>query len=261
MNVLKNMVNLYNHAPLDSTYRHALQILLMNLANLKDVTVYDLAELTSASRTTIWRLIKDMGYKNFAEFNAALSSSVSQFSLYNRMDMGKPSSNPQKCLDKIVTYLNKGAEAFSMIDLEKVREIADVLHSNKRISFYWMDVNPYIDALQQNLSMNGKETSIITIVPNMILDAESRDADSVVFIRVLEFTETLNIEPVFITLKNKKSIVILMSNDIDSRYEKYCDYSINKLFKGIASPGNVLCGTYFFALVNEIYRGEYIGDV
>lgn len=259
MNVLKNMIALYNQAPLGSTYRHTLQILLINLSSLTDVTVYDLAELTNTSRTTIWRLVKDMGYKSFAEFNSALSTSISKFSLYNRMDLGKAQAEPQKNLDRLVKYLTNGTKAFANIDLAKVEEIVDILHQKSRVSFYWMEGNPYIDALQQNLSMNGKETNLIANVPDMIGHSVSASADSIVFFRVLDFTETLDVMPIFATLQQQNSTVVLLSNDIESQYEKYADYHINSLFPEDITPGNVLCSTYFVALVTEIYRGKYIG--
>ena len=77
MNVLQNLVELYNHLPMDSTYREVAKGILTHLEEVADATIYDVAELTCSSRTTVWRMIQKMGYGSYSEFRHALKQSVS----------------------------------------------------------------------------------------------------------------------------------------------------------------------------------------
>ena len=64
MNIFQNMIELYNHLSPGSTYRFALKGILMNLREVCDASIYELADLTSSSRTTIWRMLQMLGYEN-----------------------------------------------------------------------------------------------------------------------------------------------------------------------------------------------------
>ena len=57
MDALHNLVEFYNHLPLDSTYRVVAKGILENLDKMSNVTIYDVEELTSSSRTTVWRAV------------------------------------------------------------------------------------------------------------------------------------------------------------------------------------------------------------
>ena len=69
MNVLQSLTELYNHLSLDSTYRNVCKGILENLDEAANGTVYDIAELTNSSRTTVWRMVQKLGYKNFTDFH------------------------------------------------------------------------------------------------------------------------------------------------------------------------------------------------
>lgn len=71
VNVLQNLIELYNHLSWDSTYRDVVRGILMNLQEAADASIYELAELTNSSRTTIWRMLKLLGYDNYSAFRHA----------------------------------------------------------------------------------------------------------------------------------------------------------------------------------------------
>ena len=84
MNVLQNLVELYNHLPQDNTYRGIAGTILQHLPEMKEISVYDVAEMADASRTTVWRMVQMMGYENFTDFRYALQQAASKYSYYNR---------------------------------------------------------------------------------------------------------------------------------------------------------------------------------
>ncbi|MCF0132326.1 MAG: MurR/RpiR family transcriptional regulator [Bacteroidaceae bacterium] len=85
MNVLQNLTEIYNTLPCDSTYREVAKGILDNLGRMEEVTIYEIAEMTNSSRTTVWRLVQKMGYKSFSDFRFSLQAAVSQYGYYNRM--------------------------------------------------------------------------------------------------------------------------------------------------------------------------------
>ena len=66
MNVLQNLTELYNHLSFDSTYRNVCKGILENMEEAANGAIYEIAELTNSSRTTIWRMVQKMGYSNFS---------------------------------------------------------------------------------------------------------------------------------------------------------------------------------------------------
>ena len=77
MNVLQSLTELYNHLSLDSTYRNVCKGILENLDEAANGTVYDIAELTNSSRTTVWRMVQKLGYKNFTDFYTYIYDTIS----------------------------------------------------------------------------------------------------------------------------------------------------------------------------------------
>ena len=67
MNVLQGLTELYNHLSFDSTYRNVCRGILENLEEAADGSIYDIAELTNSSRTTVWRMVQKLGYQNRSE--------------------------------------------------------------------------------------------------------------------------------------------------------------------------------------------------
>ena len=58
MNVIQSLTELYNSQDIDSIYRELALKILGNLNQMQRVTIYDIAELTNSSRTTVWRLVQ-----------------------------------------------------------------------------------------------------------------------------------------------------------------------------------------------------------
>ena len=88
MNVLQNLLNYYNSLPASGTNRYIVGRMLVNLRELGRMSLEEVATLVSASRTTVWRIVKQMGYADYRAFSYELNQAVDKYSLYNRGDMG-----------------------------------------------------------------------------------------------------------------------------------------------------------------------------
>ena len=258
MNVLQNLMELYNQLPADSTYRVVAKGILENLSAAAEGTIYDVAELTDSSRTTVWRMVQKMGYKNYSDFRYALKAAVSQYTYYNRVLSGRLD------IDGIMAECGVQLKAaWKLVEKNFSREqaigLAQRIHSRKKIRFYFYARYYSIYSFQQNLAMDGKDTAYYLLLPEMLSDAKSLGEDSIVFINSIEFSETMDLSPVFEILRRQKCHIVL-ANCGKSRYEGQADEILFRAAEfsdamGIAS--NTVFET-FFVMISEIYRRLYL---
>lgn len=260
MNVLQNMVELYNHLPLESTYRDVVKGILENLEEASRGTIYDIAELTNSSRTTVWRMVQKMGYPTFSDFKHALKQAVSKYTYYNRM------LPPELTIseDRIVSaFAAQTAEAKKIIDKQFSAALFETVTSDfyaaEQIYFYFPYQNCGATSLQQNLAMTGKKTGLYCLIPDMLENNNVLDDKSIVFIDAIEHAEVLDMQPVFESVRKMGARIFMFSNK-KSRYREYVD----KVLYTFDSPDligtNLIINQMYLMTLSEIYRKKYIDD-
>lgn len=257
MNVLQNLVELYNHLPMDSTYREVAGGILNHLEEVADATIYDVAELTASSRTTVWRMIQKMGYGSYSEFRHALKQSVSHYSYFNRL---LPFENRQDRIEEVFTGQLKYMQKLLKEDLseEALRSMAKLVAEKNRIGFYFPFHNGAISAFQQNLAMAGKETGAYCLLPDMLSDAEKMGEDGLVFCVTIEHAEAQDMSRIFQTLKERSAQIVMFSSS-NSRYDSYVDLHLCSAGGSTSVMSEIMrCEVYLFAL-SEVFRREYLG--
>ena len=226
MNVLQNLTELYNHLSFDSTYRNVCKGILENMEEAANGTIYEIAELTNSSRTTIWRMVQKMGYSNFSEFHHELKRAVKQYTYYNRILPKNEGETPQEIKEKFMSQVMQPYKDSSIL------------------------------ALQQNLSMDGKQTGYYCLFPDMLEDSLTLDEHSIVFTNMIDHLETMDMTQVFENIKRQKARVY-GSMAGKSRYQIYFDQILFSSKEGNVVEGVLTFQMYFFIL-NEIYRMKYI---
>ncbi len=257
VDALHNLVEFYNHLPLDSTYRVVARGILENLDKMTDVTIYDVVELTASSRTTVWRMVQKMGYRSFTEFRYALQAAVGQYTYYNRPLPAEYTGSDRQIVSAFARQLRSSADAMERyFTQERLTALAELLNQARRVSFYLPFRFPSIASMQINLAMGGKQTSCCMLIPDMLADAASLDGNSLVWFSPVEVSATMDMEPVF-RLVRERGAGILLTADEHSRYARYAD---ELLFAEMNLPENTrLTGLEFgiYAL-SEVYRRRYI---
>ena len=256
MNVLQNLTELYNTLPLDSTYRDVAKGILENLSKMRDVTIYDIAEITNSSRTTVWRMVQKMGYKTFSDFRHALQAAVTQYTYYNRMLPTEAVCDPETILRAVTGQMQEAMEVLDQcVTPALLAELAEQLHMAHKIRFYTPFRLMFQSALQQNLSMDGKDTASFTLLPDMLEDAQELDEHSILFISTIEFAETMDVQEVF-QHAFERGAVIWFAGDSHTRYRRYAD---RMLLDSGASPFSWLTALEATMLaLSEQYRKMYI---
>jgi DNA-binding MurR/RpiR family transcriptional regulator len=258
MNVLQNLMELYNKLPIDSTYRSVAKGILENLNRIGDMTIYEVADITNSSRTTVWRMVQKMGYENYSDFRHALKAAVSQYTYYNRM---LPLENTQNIEKVVGSFVSRMQHDLSLIETnlttDRLIELTDILKYTKRISFYLPYRTYAIYSLQQNLAMDGKQTSYFCLLPEMLEDVKQLDESSLVIASSIEFAETLDMSAVFKTAKQKGAMLLLASGK-KSRYSHFADEFLldpgeENTYQALSSILEIL-----FLSMSEIYRTRFV---
>lgn len=257
MDALHNLVEFYNHLPLDSTYRVVAKGILDNLAKMTDVTIYDVVELTASSRTTVWRMVQKMGYRSFTEFRYALQAAVGQYTYYNRALPAEYTKSDMEIVEAFARQLRSSADLMEQYFCpERLIALAELLNHAKRVSFYLPFRFPSVASMQANLAMGGKQTSCCLLIPDMLEDAATLDEGALVWFSPVEVSASMDMEPVF-HMVHERGAGILLAADEHSRYVRYAD---ELLFADMNLPENPrLTGLEFgiYAL-SEVYRKRYI---
>ncbi len=259
MNVLQNLLELYNHLPLDSTYRVVVQGILENLDRMQNVTIYDVAEMTNSSRTTVWRTVQKMGYNNFSEFRHALQNAVSQYTYYNRMLPAKYCSDPKLLLGKIADQLKSAGNILEKnCPPELIEELACQIHQADKIRFYLPFQLSFVYSFQQNLAKTGKDTSYCVLLPDMLEDAANLDEHSIVFISAIEYAETLDMHSVFQKVAERKAGIWLAGN-AGTQYRRFAQKLLLDTEDDLLSW--ITAFEMLILAVSEYYRFKYIDDL
>ena len=256
MNVLQNLTELYNSQDIDSVYRDLALKILGNLDQMRRVTIYDIADLTNSSRTTIWRLVQKLGYESFSDFRYALQSAASQYVYYNRMIEQRKTASGAALLNGLSRQLSDTNKLLSQsVTAEEIDELTDEIANASKVHFYLPFRTSFVYSFQQNLWINGKNSEYQCLLPQMLSSTRYLDDRSIVLISTIEYAETLDMTRVFETIKEKGS-TIWLSGNTESRYADYAD---RQLLVSKAPPAVwIIAFELFILALSERYRSKFI---
>ena len=258
MNVLQNLTELYNSQDIDSIYRELALKILGNLDQMRRVTIYDIAELTNSSRTTVWRLVQKLGYDSFSDFRYALQSASSQYVYYNRMMEQTKVLSGKDLIQGLSGQLSDVNEMITQkISADEIDELTDEISDASKVHFYLPFRTSFIYSFQQNLWIDGKDSEYQCLIPNMLESTRYLNESSIVLINSIEHAETQDMTKVFETIKEKGSTVWLTGN----APSRYTDYADRLLLVTKAKPAVWLIAFECFILaLSERYRGKFIDN-
>lgn len=259
VNILQNLLELYNHLSPDSTYRVVVKGILENLDQMQNVTIYDVAEITNSSRTTVWRMVQKMGYHNFSDFRHALQNAVSQYTYYNRIIPAKYCGDPSRLLEQVTAQLNNASRLLERnCSPELISGLTEEIYEADKIRFYLPFQLSFVYSFQQNMAKSGKDTAYCVLQPDMLEDAETLDTKSIVIISTIEYAETLDMHVVFQKIHEKEA-KIWLAGDARTQYHRFAD---RILLDEEAGPVSWLPAFEAFILtLSEYYRFRYIDDI
>ena len=254
MNVLQNLIELYDHLTIESTYRSVVRKILLNLKEASEANVYDLAELTESSRTTIWRMLQMLGYERFTDFHYALKQAVKHYSYYNRVIQTSRMHSEDDIITKVTDHMDAAAQDVKQdLNSEQIRKLAKRIVESEGVYFFFPYRTAAIGSFQQNLAMAGIESGVACLYPDMLACAKNMQEGSVALCMTIEYAETQDMTAVFEALEGKGTYTVIFSGG-DSRYDMYAKEQVCKGDQGSdVLSGVVRYEAYIFAL-SEVFR-------
>ncbi len=257
MNVLQNLIALLNHLSPDSTYRNVCAGILENLEEAAGGTIYDIAEMTNSSRTTVWRMVQKMGYSSFSDFHYELKQAVRKYTHYNRILPADRCISSEAIRDVILDQTAGACEAIrNNVDMDLLNHVADQIFQADKVSFYAPFHSSSIFSFQQNLAMTGVGTVYYCLMPEMLEDSRMLTERSIVFANTIDHAETMDLTEVFENAR-KCGAKIYGIQSGKSKYEEYLESELVNDAAGGVLKGTVVFDLYFY-LLSEIYRMKYI---
>lgn len=257
MNIFQNMIELYNHLSPGSTYRLALKGILTHLREACDASIYELADLTNSSRTTIWRMLQMLGYENYSDFRGALKQAIRNYTYYNRV-VGDRANGAEQIIGQIAEQLEMTTRNVKdRLSIPELSAMAKQISGKDQVFFFFPYRSAAIYSFQQNLSMAGIGTEVACLLPEMLECAEQAGERSFVFCSTIEYTETMDMTELFQILRDRKAEIALFAAG-DSRYDRYVNHTLCKREK----HDRVLSGLLFYDMyiyaLSEIFRNNYL---
>ena len=256
MNVLQSLTELYNSQDIDSVYRDLALKILGNLDQMRRVTIYDIADLTNSSRTTVWRLVQKLGYESFSDFRYALQSAASQYVYYNRMIEQRKTASGEALLKGLSRQLSDANTLLTqLVTAEEIDELTDEIAASSKVHFYIPFRTSFIYSFQQNLWIDGKNSEYQCLLPQMLSATRYLDDRSITLISTIEHAETQDMTRIFESVKETGSTIWLTGN-AESRYADYAD----RLLLVSKAPAAVwlIAFELFILALSERYRSRFI---
>ena len=257
MNILQVLFELYNHLPENSPYWMIAKNIIENLEEAAAANIYDLEIIVSASRTTIWRFIKLLGYENYSEFHHVLKSAVNNYTYYNRI-MPSISEDESAIKDYCIQSSQMISDWFeNEFRLDQIEKLAQIINDSNKVFFFTFYQTLSLLSFQQNLAMAGKETAIKCLLPEALEWTARADEKTFVICDFLELSETLDYTPLFMKLKAAGATIAYLVRD--TRYSKYIDHYLFETRVGRQHIfAAVTRGEYLIYILSEYYRKKYL---
>ncbi len=256
MNALINILIYYNNSRQDDLYREVTGNILKNLKRVEKASIYDLAEMCFVSTTTISRLCKRLGYKNFMDFKLELSGAVKKYAYLNRHI---PINALEKGEDEYEAYfriLDQQIRKFqSDLDKSYLAKIAEAMHTSRKVSIYTYGTSAAEISMQTDLVMDGIETVMLLDSGDQIADAASLDEDCFVFVSVPSLIDSSPIEEIIRVAKSQKAKIFVLTTSRYANFLKSADYSF--CFDGMLHIIDMHCISIYIHFLTMTYRKKY----
>lgn len=164
MTAIENLLVNYNsNFDRNSTFHSITRIILQNLNQASKMSIDDLAQFCFTSPSTISRIVKNLGYRNYSAFQSSLSRCLNEYRFHNVV-VSAPSyfSLPEQINFLFDSELDLINQVKRNLDLNMVQDIAACLRASNYVVLF-----PYVSvfmelSLQSDLMYSGICCDIIS---------------------------------------------------------------------------------------------------
>ncbi len=227
MNLMHNLCALYNATEPEDTYHRALGELLRNLSEVREASIFEIADLCHVSKATMERLIRKLGYRSLPKFRNDIAMIASKYTYYNRVLPPATGRGDREAAAVYFAEVRATVDALEAgADLGEIRRIVDAMRGARRVVFYTMGRSFSEIPLQVSLSIAGKESQCFDRYADQLADASRLDPSSVVFVETIDFQNALDMEPVFAEVRRRGARIVLVTTSAASQYARFADFRL-----------------------------------
>ena len=137
--------------------------------------------------------------------------------------------------------------------------MADLVYTADEIVFFLPYRTFAIASFQQNLSISGKKTDYLCLVPEMLERSRHLRAQSIVFMDTIDHAEAMDMLDVLSAAKAAGARII---KPIRGRapYDRYVDQTIFTFDMMENAPTNILLTISYFLMLSEVFRKKFIKE-
>jgi DNA-binding MurR/RpiR family transcriptional regulator len=218
------MINYYNTSKKEDIFHEVIGHILKNLDKVEDATIYDFAEICYVSTTTISRLCRKLNFKSFSNFKSELVGVMENYSYFNRCVPTNMVRKNESGIDVFLDQIQKGVEELRNLDRKYVEDVADAIHSQKKIIIY--NYGPFGTTLNflTDLVFSGHEPLVSNNVKEQTEDLDSLDSDTMAIFILPAIKEASYLIKIMKKAKERNAKILLLTSTLNDYYLDYADY-------------------------------------
>ncbi|MBT1166364.1 MurR/RpiR family transcriptional regulator [Bifidobacterium simiarum] len=255
MDSLDSLIKFYDSTDDDSLYHSVVESILTHLGSIETMTIYDLAQVSHSSASTISRLVKKMGFDNYAAFRSGIYFALRNYRYLNRSTGNSVDTPPPTQEGTVVDYyldnlIEQLLQLKHSLDYNKIRLISDYFNNAGAVHLLSFPA-VQIEILQKALIISGKQSHIRETVIEQETCLDRMPADSVVFAIVPDIIEMTPMHAIIRRAKEQGATIITVCSSLANAYAQYSDIQI--AFDGSKSSMDL----YFFMVIVNILKIDY----
>lgn len=255
MNIIDDLLGFYNATPQGDIYHDAVMHLMDHLNQIRNSTIYQMAEMCYVSPSTISRLCRKLGCESYSAFKEEIVHVLDHYTDFNRIvpDM---MTTPQKDeYDILLDTVENSVRELHFMDKHIYEKLADVIHSSRLIGIYSYGNTSSTVFMQNALIVAGHQ-----VRPNNsrkpLNNTKQFGKGSVVIFQYPYFKATEYLTKALKECSKNGATTIVITTHAPEKLKSYADFFFN--FSGTQTIMDNYERDFFFNMVVIAYRKKYI---
>jgi DNA-binding MurR/RpiR family transcriptional regulator len=259
MTGMERLLAYYNSSPPDSMQSAIVRNILAHVRKIGDLTIFDLADLCFTSAPSISRLVRKLGYKNYAYFQKDLLDSVRKYDIHNRLVSPENRPEEQEMAGFFFDTLDDLYRKFrEQLDYDKVHELNRIMHEAEKVAIYSYSIYFTEVFIQSDVFMSGKICDIHHQEKDILEHVKVLSPNDLVILMAPAGVEGLNIEVIIREIRNAGAKFCVITDS--RRLAKNSQADISFPLPGVKQAVDMFIMQLFLCVVEIEYRKLYLDE-
>ncbi len=257
MTGMERLLSFYNSTAPETMQAAIVRRILSHVQQIGDMTIYDLSELCYTSPASISRLVRKLGYKNFAYFQKDISDCVEKYDRHNRLVSPEHKPEEKSMREYFFQTLEGLYESFKQsLDEEKIDELIQMMHDAEKVAIYSYSVYLIELFLQSDLFMDGKICDVHQQEKDIFEHIKTLSEKDAVILVAPAAEEGLPVEKLIRQIHASKAKVCLITESRKTAKNGGAD--LNIVLPGIHMATDMFIIQLFLGVTDMVYREKYM---